>query len=78
VRTSGDPRNRDFAASHLEISGDVSAASEALGFDPQTAGGLLISLPREKALSLETEFAAKRIFLRRVGHVEEGAGVVVQ
>ena len=41
VRTSGDPRNRDFAAAHVSLAPEVSPAIDALGFDPQTAGGLL-------------------------------------
>jgi selenide,water dikinase len=76
VRTSGDPRNRDFASAHVSASG-IGATYDALGNDPQTAGGLLVSLPREKAPALEAAFATQRLFLRRVGHVEEGAGVVV-
>jgi hypothetical protein len=50
---------------------------EALGYDPQTAGGLLVSLPAERGPALEAEFAAKKLFIRRIGSVEEGAGVVV-
>jgi len=76
IRTSGDPRNRDFAAPHVELDG-VSEAMVGLGFDPQTAGGLLVSLPRERGAALEAEFAAKKLFLRRVGWVEEGVGVTV-
>jgi len=76
VRTSGDPRNRDFAAAHLTSNG-LSETFEALGFDPQTAGGLLVSLPAEKGAALEAEFEARRLFIRRVGRVEEGAGVSV-
>jgi selenide, water dikinase len=77
VRTSGDPRNRDFAGSHLEL-GDVPETLVALGFDPQTAGGLLVSMPAERGAVLEAEFQAKPLFLRRVGRVEEGSGVVVE
>jgi selenide, water dikinase len=76
VRTSGDPRNRDFAAAHVSADG-IPQTFDALGYDPQTAGGLLVSLPRDKAPSLEAAFDAQRLFLRRVGHVEEGAGVLV-
>ena len=77
VRTSGDPRNRDFAGPHLELDGG-SEALIALGFDPQTAGGLLVSVPAERGAVLEAEYEAKRLFLRRVGRVEEGSGVVVE
>ena len=76
VRTGGDPRNRDFAAPHVSSDG-VDDDLLALGYDAQTAGGLLISLPADKALSLEAEFRARDLFLRRVGSVEAGAGVVV-
>jgi selenide,water dikinase len=77
VRTSGDPRNREFAGPHMEIA-PIPPALDALGFDPQTAGGLLVSVPAEKGPTLEAEFAARRLFLRRIGRVEEGAGVFVQ
>jgi selenide,water dikinase len=76
VRTSGDPRNRDFASAHVSVKG-IAETYDALGYDPQTAGGLLISLPKDKAPALEAAFDAKHLFLRRVGHVEEGAGVLV-
>ena len=76
VRTSGDPRNRDFAAAHVSADG-LAETYDALGYDPQTAGGLLVSLPKDKGPSLEAAFEAKHLFLRRVGHVEEGAGVLV-
>jgi len=76
VRTSGDPRNRDFAGRHLTLQG-VPESLVALGYDPQTAGGLLVSLPSEQGAALEAEFASRRLFLRRVGSVEEGKGVLV-
>jgi selenide, water dikinase len=77
IRTSGDPRNRDFAAAHIRADG-VSDVLTALGYDPQTAGGLLVSLPAAKGPALEAEFAARRLFIRRIGYVEEGSGVVVE
>ena len=76
VRTSGDPRNRDFAARHITV-GEVSETLVALGYDPQTAGGLLISVPNERATVLAAEFDRRGLFLRRVGSVEEGTGVLV-
>jgi selenide,water dikinase len=74
VRTGGDRRNREFAP--VEADG-VDEAVLALGYDAQTAGGLLVSLPADKALSLESEFRARDLFIARVGRVGEGAGVVV-
>jgi len=34
-------------------------------------------LPSEQGTALEAEFASRRLFLRRVGTVEEGTGVLV-
>src|SRR6266480_3471422 len=76
VRTSGDPRNRDFAGRHIQLNG-VPDTLVSLGYAPQTAGGLLVSLPAERAAAIEAEFEARKLFIRRVGTVEEGAGVLV-
>src|SRR5438874_8351364 len=59
VRTGGDRRNREFAP--VEGNG-VPEELLALGYDAQTAGGLLVALPAEKALSLEGEFRARDLF----------------
>jgi selenide,water dikinase len=75
TRTGGDPRNREFAP--VEADG-VAEELLALGYDAQTAGGLLVTLPADKALSLEAEFRRRDLFLARVGSVEEGSGVVVR
>ena len=40
--------------------------------------GLLVSLPASQGPALEAEFAARRLFIRRIGYVEEGSGVVVE
>ena len=76
-RTGGDRRNRDFADAHVEL-GRTSDDLAALGYDPQTAGGLLVSLPADRGAVLEATFESCGLFLRRIGHVEEGAGVVAQ
>ena len=75
VRTGGDRRNREFAPVEAE---GVAEAMLALGYDPQTAGGLLVSLPAEKGLSLQAEFRARGLFLAPIGRVAPGAGVVVE
>jgi selenide, water dikinase len=77
VRTGGDPRNREFAGPHVQSDG-VADELLALAYDAQTAGGLLVTLPADKALSLQAEFARADLFLARVGSVEEGAGVLLE
>ena len=74
VRTGGDRRNREFAGPHVES--DADEAREALAYDPQTAGGLLVSLPAERGAVLEASFAAEGLSLTRIGRVEDGSGVV--
>jgi selenide,water dikinase len=76
VRTGGDRRNREFAARHVE--GAASKALEALAYDPQTAGGLLITLPAVRAAVLQATFAGEGLFIRRIGEIEEGSGVLLR
>jgi selenide,water dikinase len=73
VRTGGDRRNRDFAGPHVESGADE--ALEALAYDPQTAGGLLVSLPADKGAVLGAVFRDRGLFLARIGRVEAGSGV---
>ena len=74
VSTAGTRTNREFA--RLEADG-VAPELVELAHDPQTAGGLLIALPRDRGMGLEAEFARAGAFLARVGSVVEGAGVAL-
>jgi selenide,water dikinase len=76
VRTGGDRRNREYAGPHVQS--DADAALEALAYDPQTAGGLLVSLPAERGLVLEATFASEGLSITRIGSVEAGAGVALR
>jgi selenide, water dikinase len=76
VKTGGDRRNREYAGEHVQSSADE--ALETLAYDPQTAGGLLISMPKDRAAVLEATFAGAEQLLARVGHVEAGAGVLLR
>jgi len=73
VRTGGDRRNRDYSGPHVEST--ATDAQEALANDPQTAGGLLVSLPSDKGAVLTATFAGAGLELFRVGSVLEGSGV---
>jgi selenide,water dikinase len=75
-RTGGDRRNRDFAEAHVDADG-VSDELLTLGWDPQTAGGLLVSLPADKGQALQAELDVRGLFGHRIGRVEPGDGVVV-
>ncbi len=76
-RTGGDPRNREFGEPHVSVAAAVTRELLTLGYDPQTAGGLLVSVPAARSAALEAEFAGRDLFLRRIGEVEPGAGVLV-
>jgi selenide,water dikinase len=73
VRTGGDRRNREFSGPH--VTSTATPDHEALAFDPQTAGGLLVALPSERAAVVAATFAQAGLDLWRVGRVVAGAGV---
>jgi selenide,water dikinase len=68
ARTGGDARNRDFVAGHVTVVAD--AAMAAVGFDPQTSGGLLAAVDPTIVGSLAAEGFVE------VGHVEGGIAAV--
>jgi selenide,water dikinase len=76
VRNAGHPRNEEFAGGNVELGGTAEAIV-ALAYDPQTSGGLLVTLPADRGVGLEARFAERGLFLRRVGRVEDGAGVAL-
>jgi selenide,water dikinase len=46
--TSGDRTNREFVGSGVAFRDGVGSELISLLFDPQTAGGILMSVPRQK------------------------------
>ena len=65
---------RDRAYAPVESAG-VAPELVELAYDPQTAGGLLVSLPADKGPVLEAEFARAGVFLARIGSVHAGSGL---
>jgi selenide,water dikinase len=77
----GTRRNRAYygegPASVLTSSPEIPPVLWDLLFDPVTSGGLLFTLPAERAPALEAAFRQAGEPLWRIGQVEEGLGLVV-
>jgi selenide,water dikinase len=56
--TRGDVNNRVYVGETVRIAEDVSKVMQSALFDPQTAGGLLISVPRDNAESFASSLRA--------------------
>jgi selenide,water dikinase len=52
----GLKNNREYAACAVETARDLAPEVDALLYDPQTSGGLLITLPEADAAALEGAF----------------------
>ena len=70
----GLKNNRDFLAGCVEISSKVPEEIQNLLFDPQTSGGLLISLEAAKAAPLASQLEASSIHAQVVGEVTPKVG----
>jgi len=64
--------NRDFFSCRVDVHPDVSPTLIDLLYDPQTSGGLLISLPAEKASTLAERLQGEKIDARIIGEVTQG------
>jgi selenide,water dikinase len=50
--TGSNPANQKLVEAHLEVKAGLSSAQKELLFDPQTSGGLLLSVPADQAQQL--------------------------
>jgi selenide,water dikinase len=63
--------NRDFVGCAVSFAATVPPEIQTILFDPQTAGGLLISLPATQGDSLVRELADAGVRAARIGEVVE-------
>src|SRR5436305_757577 len=77
----GVGRNRDYydatGPQAVILPADLRRSLDDLLHDPQTSGGLLISVAAERAAALEAAFAREKAPLWPIGEVVEGSGVEV-
>ena len=69
--TSGDKTNREYVGQDIHIAESVSQEMGNLLYDPQTAGGLLISIPEQRADALLTRLRETYPHAAGVGRVLE-------
>ena len=77
--TGSNRENHRMVQEHMEIQASVSKIEKELLFDPQTSGGLLLSVPDSQAEELLTALSAAGVQSAvRVGEVAEGSpGILV-
>jgi selenide,water dikinase len=69
--TSGDRTNREYVGTDVEVSDSISKETRNLLFDPQTAGGMLISVQSERSSELLTRLRENYPHARVIGRVLE-------
>jgi selenide,water dikinase len=70
--------NREFAECMVGYEDTVNPEMRTLLFDPQTAGGLLISLADEDARNLVSDLQAAGVPARKIGDVTESQKPVIR
>ena len=77
---AGAYRNREYAGRNVRVAGDISRAMQDILFDPQTSGGLLISVPKEDGLRMLEEMHTVVPDAAIVGYVteKEDADIVLE
>jgi selenide,water dikinase len=78
-KAGGLGRNRDyFAALGVRAAAGLDLDLLDLFYDPQTSGGLLISVPNERVARLRDAFERRGLALWEIGRVEAGSGIDVE
>jgi selenide,water dikinase len=74
---SGAVANREFMAGHCEFDKAVDDNLQAVMFDPQTSGGLFVSIGADQAELFESALRDKNIPIHHVGTVEKPGRVQI-
>ena len=69
--TSGDKTNREYIGPDIEIDSSVDSNLLKLLFDPQTAGGMLIAIPPDRAAELLARLKENYPLASVIGQVKE-------
>ncbi len=70
--TSGDKTNREYVGAEVEVAASVDSNLMKLFYDPQTAGGLLLSITEDKANELLAELRRNYARAEIIGRVVNG------
>jgi selenide,water dikinase len=80
LMTGADKTNREYVGEDVSLSADLDPNLVKLLYDPQTAGGLLLAIPEERANDLWRElrrnYSRAEIIGRVIGHA--GKTIVVK
>jgi len=71
----GAKANREFVQGHASIPETIDENLVHVMFDPQTSGGLFISIPEDRAQLFEQEAEKQNVFAQLVGQVESLSAV---
>lgn len=77
IRTSAHTRNKAYLGDKVKFNHVLNPEMEAVLFDPQTSGGLLISIHPDHAEELRHSFLEEQMPIWNIGKVCEGVGVIV-
>ncbi len=78
VSSGGSKKNREALAGDVSVRAGLDPALVTLGFEAETSGGLLICVPRERAVALATELRARDVLVAEVGEVRPRGAALVE
>jgi selenide, water dikinase len=76
--SGGMKNNRDFCESCVDFAADVPEEFRALMFDPQTSGGLLVSIAPESANSALAALERRKVSARAIGEIVSRSSPLIE